>query len=81
MTTLITGGSGFLGAELIRQATAAGHTTAATYHATKSDDASQALWYRLDLRDAGRGTPGGRHGRSKSPSRHQRVQPQGRLGR
>ncbi|MFJ8364555.1 SDR family oxidoreductase [Streptomyces sp. NPDC093984] len=54
MTALIIGGSGFLGAELIRQATAAGHTTAATYHATKPGDASQAKWYRLDLRDAGR---------------------------
>ncbi|GAA3063617.1 sugar nucleotide-binding protein [Streptomyces glomeratus] len=51
---MIIGGSGFLGAELIRQARAAGHPTAATYHATKPDDASQALWYRLDLRDAGR---------------------------
>ncbi|MGV9566011.1 SDR family oxidoreductase [Streptomyces sp. NPDC003480] len=54
MTTLIIGGSGFLGTELIRQARAAGHPTAATYHATKPDDASEALWYRLDLRDAGR---------------------------
>ncbi|MEU6371116.1 sugar nucleotide-binding protein [Streptomyces sp. NPDC046931] len=54
MTTLIIGGSGFLGAELIRQARVAGHPTAATYHATKPDDASQALWPRLDLRDAER---------------------------
>ncbi|MFE9454855.1 SDR family oxidoreductase [Streptomyces sp. NPDC006739] len=51
MKALIIGGSGFLGAELIRQAQAAGHTTAATYYATKPDDASQAAWYRLDLRD------------------------------
>ncbi|GGP75819.1 dTDP-4-dehydrorhamnose reductase [Streptomyces abikoensis] len=53
MTTLIVGGSGFLGTELIRQATAAGHPTAATY-ATKPSEASQAVWYLLDLRDAGR---------------------------
>ncbi|MGW0764469.1 SDR family oxidoreductase [Streptomyces sp. NPDC002676] len=53
MTALIIGGSGFLGAELIRQATAAGHTTAATY-ATKPRDPSQVAWYPLDLRDAGR---------------------------
>jgi dTDP-4-dehydrorhamnose reductase len=54
MTTLIIGGSGFLGAELIQQATAAGHTTAATYCATKPGDASKAVWHSLDLRDAGR---------------------------
>ncbi|MEV4505416.1 SDR family oxidoreductase [Streptomyces klenkii] len=53
MTTLVIGGSGFLGTELIRQATAAGHTTAATY-TTSPGDASQALWYSLDLRDTER---------------------------
>ncbi|WP_251066189.1 NAD-dependent epimerase/dehydratase family protein [Streptomyces sp. ISL-36] len=53
MTALIIGASGFLATELIRQARAAGHTTAATY-ATKPGDASQAEWYALDLRDAGR---------------------------
>ncbi|MFJ4684716.1 SDR family oxidoreductase [Streptomyces sp. NPDC088789] len=53
MTTLIIGGSGFLGAELVRQARAAGHTTAATC-ATKPGDVSEADWYRLDLRDTGR---------------------------
>ncbi|MET7695144.1 sugar nucleotide-binding protein [Streptomyces sp. NPDC005483] len=53
MTTLIIGGSGFLGAELIRQATAAGQATAATY-ATRPGDSVQAVWYPLDLRDAGR---------------------------
>ncbi|MFJ3707333.1 sugar nucleotide-binding protein [Streptomyces sp. NBC_01387] len=53
MTALIIGGSGFLGAELIRQAAAAGHTTAATY-TTKPGDSSQAVWHPLDLRDAGR---------------------------
>ncbi|MFE4755460.1 SDR family oxidoreductase [Streptomyces mirabilis] len=54
MTTLIIGGSGFLGAELTRQARAAGHTTAATYYATKPRESSQTAWYPLDLRDAGR---------------------------
>lgn len=53
MTALIIGGSGFLGAELIRQARSAGYATAATY-ATKPGDASQAAWYALDLRNAGR---------------------------
>ncbi|MFE2216612.1 SDR family oxidoreductase [Streptomyces canus] len=53
MTTLIIGGSGFLGAELIRQAAAAQQTTAATY-ATRPGNASQAVWYHLDLRDAAR---------------------------
>ncbi|WP_329143161.1 sugar nucleotide-binding protein [Streptomyces sp. NBC_01456] len=52
MTVLIVGGSGFLGAELVRQARTAGHTTVATY-ATKPGDASPAAWYPLDLRDAG----------------------------
>ncbi|WP_412079468.1 NAD-dependent epimerase/dehydratase family protein (plasmid) [Streptomyces xanthophaeus] len=51
MNTLIIGGSGFLGAELIRQAKAAGHTTAATY-ASKPGDTPQAAWHHLDLRDA-----------------------------
>ncbi|WRZ87702.1 sugar nucleotide-binding protein [Streptomyces sp. NBC_01007] len=53
MTDLIIGGSGFLGAELIRQASATGHRTAATY-TTKPGDAYQAAWYHLDLRDAER---------------------------
>ncbi|MEU9545808.1 sugar nucleotide-binding protein, partial [Streptomyces mirabilis] len=61
MTSLITGGSGFLGAELTRQARAAGHTTAATYYAKKPRGSSQTAWYPLDLRDAGR-----RHGRGES---------------
>lgn len=52
MTTLIIGGSGFLGSELVRQATEAGHTTAATY-ATKPGDTSTAAWHHLDLRDSG----------------------------
>ncbi|MFL5997629.1 MAG: SDR family oxidoreductase [Streptomyces sp.] len=53
MTTLIIGGSGFLGAELVRQVTAAKQATAATY-ATRPGDATQAVWYPLDLRDASR---------------------------
>ncbi|WP_069767032.1 sugar nucleotide-binding protein [Streptomyces sp. LUP30] len=54
MKALIIGGSGFLGAELVRQARAAGHATAATYHATKPDDPSEVAWRPLDLRDAAR---------------------------
>lgn len=53
MTTLIIGGSGFLGNELIRQATAAGHATAATY-ATEPGDTAQAKWHHLDLTEAAR---------------------------
>ena len=52
MTILIVGGSGFLGSELVRQARAAGHTTAATY-STKPGAASPTAWCPLDLRDAG----------------------------
>ncbi|MFA3873016.1 NAD(P)-dependent oxidoreductase [Streptomyces sp. MMCC 100] len=54
MTTLIIGGSGFLGTELIRQARAAGHRTAATYHVTVPAFTSETAWYPLDLRDAER---------------------------
>ncbi|MFJ3173848.1 SDR family oxidoreductase [Streptomyces roseus] len=50
MTTLIIGGSGFLGTELVRQANAAGHTTVATF-ATRPGDPALAAWYPLDLRD------------------------------
>ncbi|GGP32747.1 dTDP-4-dehydrorhamnose reductase [Streptomyces capoamus] len=53
MTVLVIGGSGFLGAELIRQAAMAGHATAATY-ATRPGTAAQAAWYQLDLRHPGR---------------------------
>lgn len=52
MTVLIVGGSGFLGTELVRQASTAGHTTVATY-ATKPGAASPTAWRHLDLRDAG----------------------------
>ncbi|GAA2248578.1 sugar nucleotide-binding protein [Streptomyces amakusaensis] len=50
MTVLIVGGSGFLGTELVRQARAAGRTTAATY-ATRPSSADPTSWYHLDLRD------------------------------
>lgn len=53
MTVLIVGGSGFLGAELVRQARAAGCTTAATY-ATRPGDAAPTTWYPLDLRNPDR---------------------------
>ncbi|MFD6888084.1 SDR family oxidoreductase [Streptomyces sp. NPDC059957] len=52
MTFLIVGGSGFRGTELVRQASAAGHTTVATY-ATKPGSSSLTVWRHLDLRDAG----------------------------
>ncbi|WP_330334804.1 sugar nucleotide-binding protein [Streptomyces sp. NBC_00536] len=52
MTVLIVGGSGFLGTELVRQASTAGHTTVATY-ATKPGAAFPTSWCHLDLRDAG----------------------------
>ncbi|MFJ2825984.1 SDR family oxidoreductase [Streptomyces toxytricini] len=52
MTLLIIGGSGFLGAELIRQANAAGHTTAATYATKPGTAAPPPAWHLLDLRDA-----------------------------
>jgi dTDP-4-dehydrorhamnose reductase len=50
MTILIIGGSGFLGAELVRQAAAAGHTTAATF-ATRPGSTPEVSWHALDLRD------------------------------
>ncbi|MFE9476747.1 SDR family oxidoreductase [Streptomyces griseofuscus] len=52
MRILIIGGSGFLGAELVRQAAAAGHATAATF-ATKPGTVA-ATWHALDLRDSER---------------------------
>lgn len=52
MTMLIVGGSGFLGAELVRRAVAAGHTTSATYSSRPPMDSGQpATWHRLDLRN------------------------------
>lgn len=52
MTVLIVGGSGFLGAELVRQSVAAGHTTTATY-ATRPGSLRTVAWHGLDLRDPG----------------------------
>ncbi|MGI5258152.1 SDR family oxidoreductase [Streptomyces angustmyceticus] len=46
---LIIGGSGFLGTELARQASAAGWDTAATY-CSRPGDLSGVAWYQLDLR-------------------------------
>jgi dTDP-4-dehydrorhamnose reductase len=53
MTVLIVGGSGFLGAELVRQSTAAGHATAATF-ASRPGRAAAAAWHALDLRNPDR---------------------------
>lgn len=50
VTVLIVGGSGFLGAELVRQAAVAGQSTAATY-ATGPGSTQEVAWYALDLRD------------------------------
>ncbi|MGW8570937.1 SDR family oxidoreductase [Streptomyces niveus] len=50
MTILIIGGSGFLGTELVRQATAADHATAASF-ATSPGSAAGVAWHALDLRD------------------------------
>ncbi|MDQ1023202.1 dTDP-4-dehydrorhamnose reductase [Streptomyces umbrinus] len=52
MKVLIIGGSGFLGTELVRQATAAGWETAATY-CSRPGGTAGASWHRLDLRAAG----------------------------
>ncbi|MFE3883789.1 SDR family oxidoreductase [Streptomyces lydicus] len=52
MKVLIIGGSGFLGAELVRQATAAGWETAATY-CSRPGTIPGALWHQLDLRAPG----------------------------
>ncbi|WP_119286735.1 sugar nucleotide-binding protein [Streptomyces sp. YIM 130001] len=52
MKVLVIGGSGFLGTELVRQATAAGWDTAATY-CTRPGRPSGASWHRLDLRAPG----------------------------
>jgi dTDP-4-dehydrorhamnose reductase len=50
MSVLIGGGSGFLGSESVRQATAAGQVTAATF-ATRPGSTPGATWHALDVRD------------------------------
>lgn len=50
MTVLIIGGSGFLGAEMVRQAVSAGGRPAATFHSRPGNHAG-AAWHHLDLRD------------------------------
>ena len=51
MKLLIVGGSGFLGTELVRRASAAGWATAATYCSARPDTAPPGVsWHRLDLR-------------------------------
>ncbi|MBK3574235.1 sugar nucleotide-binding protein [Streptomyces sp. MBT65] len=50
MKILVVGGSGFLGTELVRRASAAGWTTAATYCSARPDGAPGVAWHRLDLR-------------------------------
>ncbi|QOV41751.1 NAD-dependent epimerase/dehydratase family protein [Streptomyces chromofuscus] len=49
MAVLIIGGSGFLGTELVRQAAATGHDTAAT-SASRPGSASGVVWHPLDVR-------------------------------
>jgi dTDP-4-dehydrorhamnose reductase len=53
MKVLVIGGSGFLGTELVRQATAAGHETAATF-ASRPGRTSGVAWHPLDVRDPAR---------------------------
>ncbi|MFC7983583.1 SDR family oxidoreductase [Streptomyces sp. NPDC057336] len=53
MSVLIIGGSGFLGAELVRQAVSAGRRPAATFHSRPGSD-DGATWHHLDLRDPAR---------------------------
>ncbi|MGW1127987.1 SDR family oxidoreductase [Streptomyces sp. NPDC002526] len=49
MTVLIIGGSGLLGAELVRRAASSDGPPAATYHSRPGDPA-RAAWHHLDLR-------------------------------
>ncbi|MEV5433151.1 sugar nucleotide-binding protein [Streptomyces sp. NPDC052701] len=53
MSVLIIGGSGFLGAELVRQAVSAGRRPAATFH-SRPGSGDGATWHHLDLRDPAR---------------------------
>ncbi|MGW2220539.1 sugar nucleotide-binding protein [Nonomuraea sp. NPDC001684] len=49
MRLLVVGGSGFLGAELVRQGVAAGHEVTATCH-TRPGEAAGVTWAPLDVR-------------------------------
>lgn len=49
---LISGGTGYLGGELLRQALAAGHEVAATYFSQAPPEAGAVTWLPLDVRDA-----------------------------
>lgn len=48
----ITGGTGYLGAALVREAAAAGHAVAASYFSQAPPAPSPAAWAPLDVRDA-----------------------------
>jgi dTDP-4-dehydrorhamnose reductase len=48
---LITGGTGYLGGELLRQAAPAGHVVAATYFNQEPPDRLGVTWLPLDVRD------------------------------
>ncbi|MFD0772370.1 sugar nucleotide-binding protein [Streptomonospora algeriensis] len=50
MTILVIGGSGYLGREIVRQSTAAGHRVAATF-LTHRPHTDGAQWFPLDVRD------------------------------
>ncbi|WP_327180527.1 SDR family oxidoreductase [Streptomyces sp. NBC_01334] len=54
MTVLIIGGSGFLGAALIRQAAAAGRQTSATFASRPGSAFHGVAWHPLDVRDPAR---------------------------
>lgn len=47
----ITGGTGYLGRVLVRQASLGGHHVAASYH-TQAPPSDEAIWLPLDVRDA-----------------------------
>lgn len=47
----ITGGTGYLGRALVRQASRSGHRVAASYY-TQAPPSDEALWLPLDVRDA-----------------------------
>jgi dTDP-4-dehydrorhamnose reductase len=48
---LITGGTGYLGGALVRQASARGHTVAATYFSQAPPASPGVIWLPLDVRD------------------------------